>query len=216
MNKMRLRPPVSQESFHVLNRLLDDTGGTPSAPSYANVMNNSRLNTTFNGIMSKDIHMPSIHEKGELVSGRNGRETLTGTRAGDELQTEVINEPTSSEKGETNNDGFTLVKNRKRRKNIIGSRQTSSLKSAVRRGDLYIGNCETSVTVQLLTAYIKDEIGVNIQVCEQLNSRTAYSNSFKVTLNMEDRLKLLSPEVWPEGIVCRKFFSSRKNDNNNS
>ena len=45
--------------------------------------------------------------------------------------------------------------------------------------------------------------------CEALVTRSAHSTSFKVTLNASDRIKLLSPDVWPEGIVCRKFYNPR-------
>ena len=204
-------PPASQEDFHILNRLLNDEGGMPTAPSYAKMLNNSRFNTTFNATNRDDIPRPLTHTKGELMDERNGTKSLTGARVKERLQTEVIHEHAIDKDGKTDDDGYTLVMPRKRRKNIVGSRQTDTLKSAVRMGDLYIGNCETSVTVQLLTTYIRDEISVNIQGCEQLNSRSAHSNSFKVTLNMDDRRKLLCPDVWPEGIVCRKFFNPRKN-----
>ena len=33
--------------------------------------------------------------------------------------------------------------------------------------------------------------------------------SFKVTLLISDREKLLNPEIWPEGIICRKFYRPR-------
>ena len=49
-----------------------------------------------------------------------------------------------------------------------------------------------------------------VNKCETLVSRNENSKSFKVTLNLVDRQKLLSPDVWPEGIICRKFYSSRK------
>ena len=100
---------------------------------------------------------------------------------------------------------------------MIGSKAPSSnstLKSVVRTGDLYLGNCDPSVTVESLTKYICDEIRMNIEKCECLPSRYVNSKSFKLTLNMHDRMRLLSPDVWPEGIVCRKYFSPRKNNQN--
>ena len=206
-------PPASQEDFYVLNRLLNDKGGTPSAPLYDKSFNNSRLSTTANGIIHNDAPQPSSHEEGKLLDGVEGRKSLKRDGIEKRPQADVVDEPDSVGDVVSDNDGFTIVRNRKKRKNVVGSRRTSSLKSAVRMGDLYIGNCETSVTVQLLTTYIKDELSINIQGCEQLNSNNAHCKSFKVTLNMKDRQKLLSPDFWPEGIVCRKFFSSRKSNN---
>ena len=115
-----------------------------------------------------------------------------------------------------NKDAFILVQNRKRRKNIVGSKKTvvgGTLKSAVRLGDLYIGNCDQDVTSESLTKYIFDEMKIKVEKCEQLVTRNVNCVSFKLTLNMNDRQKLLSPDVWPEGIICRKFYNPRRNSN---
>ena len=116
-------------------------------------------------------------------------------------------------------EGFTLVQSKKHKhragsKNVIGSKATSSdstLRSAVRMGDLYLGNCDPSVSVESLVKYISDEIKIDNVKCESLQSRYENSKSFKLTLNMHDRMKLLSPDVWPEGIICRKYFTPRNN-----
>ena len=206
-------PPASQEDFYALDRLLNDEGGPPSAPLYADMLNDLRGSATFDEINHSDgVHLPS-RNIGDHTSGRSRGSSLRGIRV-DEGRQKVMNDnPISGNDNEEENDGFILVRNRKRRKNVIGSRQTSSIKSAVRMGDLYIGNCDLSVTTESLSEYIRDEIDVSIDSCEQLNSHSAYSNSFKVTLNMKDRLRLLTPDVWPEGIVCRKFFKPRKANN---
>ena len=83
------------------------------------------------------------------------------------------------------------------------------LKSATRYADLYVGNCELGVTSEYLKKYILDEMEISVEKCEALVTKSAYSTSFKVTLNASDRIKLLSPDVWPEGIVCRKFYNPR-------
>ena len=110
-------------------------------------------------------------------------------------------------------EGFMLPRNRKKKKNVIGSRKVSSsvLKCAMRTADLYIGNCDPGVTVDILSTYIKEDLNIDIVRCEKLQSRYDNYSSFKVTLNVNDRIKLLSSEVWPDGVVCRKFFSPRNN-----
>ena len=75
--------------------------------------------------------------------------------------------------------------------------------------DLYIGNCDNVVTPDSISEYILDEMNIRIVKCEPLVSRNVNSKSFKVTMNITDRLKLISAEVWPEGIICRKFYSPR-------
>ena len=62
-----------------------------------------------------------------------------------------------------------------------------------------------------LKTYILEELGVRVYRCEQLTTRSQSSKCFKVNLDVKDRDKLLSPDVWPEDIVCRKFFNKRKN-----
>ena len=108
-------------------------------------------------------------------------------------------------------DGFQLVQSKKKKKNIIGSKKESNsvLKSAVKSADIFIGNCDTEVTAESICNYISDELKINVLKCESLV--TIYDNykSFKVSLQVNDRVKLLNAELWPEGIICRKFYSPR-------
>ena len=99
-------------------------------------------------------------------------------------------------------------------KKIIGSRKSSStLKSAVRKADLYIGNCDTNVTEDAILEYIRDQADVKIDSCKQLETRYDHYRSFKVTLSVDSRRKLLESEFWPEGIVCRKYYNPRQHSN---
>ena len=118
----------------------------------------------------------------------------------------VYQETYSNSNAVVDKDDFTLVQSRKRKNNIIGSKKTTGsvpLRSAVRVGDLYIGNCDFDATVDSLAQYIVEEMKINVTNVEQLSSRIMSSKSFKVTVNMNDRQRLLSPDVWPEGIICR-------------
>lgn len=66
------------------------------------------------------------------------------------------------------------------------------------------------VSEESLSEYILNEMHIKVDECEVLSSRHNRSKSFKVTLNLKDRDKLLCPDVWPEDIICRKFFNPRK------
>ena len=112
-------------------------------------------------------------------------------------------------------DGYELSMNKKRKKNIIGTKKTSetgiTIKGVVKKADLYVGNCDLNVNSEAIKEYIYKECKISIESCEELKSRNPSSKSFKVTLNIKDRNKLLSSDVWPEDIICRKFFSPRNN-----
>ena len=116
----------------------------------------------------------------------------------------------SNENGANNNDGFqTVRKKRKKNNNIVGSKKMPgnlTIRSAMRTADIYVGNCDLDVTVESLSDYIHSEIKVKVLQCELLVSKNPRCKSFKVTLNMNDRPKLLSAETWPEEIVGRKFL----------
>ena len=117
----------------------------------------------------------------------------------------------SKNNNETDEEGFTLVRKSKKKNKIFGSKQTNeSLKSATKIYDLYIGNCDTNITSEILSKYIYDETNVKVLNCIELQTKYETYNSFKVSLNVKDREKLLLNDVWPEGIVCRKFYNNKK------
>ena len=111
------------------------------------------------------------------------------------------------------NEGFQMVEGkRKRQNNIVGAKNMKSvglIKGAVRSADLYIGNCDLDVSEESLTKYIEEEVGVNAINCSILVSKNVRCKSFKVELSIKDRQKVLVPEIWPEGIIVRKFYNPR-------
>ena len=111
-------------------------------------------------------------------------------------------------------EGFQIVEKKKKRNlSIAGSKKVSSsgvIKGAVRSADVYVGNCDLNANVESMLQYIKDEIGIEAIECTSLATRNTRCKSFKVKLNMNDREKLLSPEAWPEDVICRKFYNPPK------
>ena len=83
------------------------------------------------------------------------------------------------------------------------------MKSAIRTGDLYIGRCEPSSCPQDILNYVENEFNIKPINCIKLDTKVPFSTAFKLTVNMDDREKLLNSDCWPIGIVCRKFFSSK-------
>ena len=120
----------------------------------------------------------------------------------------------STTKPPVDKDGFQLVqKKRRQQANIVGSKQVrgnSAIKGAVRFADIYLGNCDLAVTPESIIEYVLSEMNIVVSKCEILMSRNDNSKSFKVATKFNDRIKLLSSDVWPEGVICRKFYNPRK------
>ena len=96
---------------------------------------------------------------------------------------------------------------------IVGSKKTKDnekIKGAVKVADIYLGNCDLDVTHESISDYILKEMNIVVNKCEPLVSRNVNCKSFKVNIKLSDRQKLLAAEVLPEGIICRKFYSVRK------
>ena len=103
-------------------------------------------------------------------------------------------------------------KRKKRKIGIVGSKKYTEnvlFKSAIKTADIYLGNCDVEVSPEAISEYLKNEMNIITIKCELLESKFTDSRSFKINLNMSDRMKLLSAEVWPQGIICRKFYTAR-------
>ena len=193
-------PPFeSQAILSVLNQSFQDVGGAPSAPTYAQMTASLKDKCReVNPTKASNRRIPSL-----------SKTPLLNEPPKDRVQ------PPSSEVV-VDADGFQLIqRNRKRRENIIGSKKVNDrhgIKSAPKIVDIYVGNIDVDVTVEAITEYVKSEIGVQLEKGEALLSRNPNYKSFKLSCNITDRSKLLSPEVWPEGIICRKYYNPRNNN----
>ena len=110
------------------------------------------------------------------------------------------------------NSKFTKFKSRRNKQTaIFGTKSPSKfqLKSADKSYDLFVGNCNLVITTDVLSEYIKAELNVSLINCEELKA-SRFTKSFKITVTECDRNTLLTPDSWPEGIKCRKFYSPRK------
>ena len=192
----------SQGLLEAANRSLQDIGGTPSAPSYAE---SARIKSPF--VFSGGIIKPPKS---------NGRRSLTRVMNKNQAPNgHVPQEQTDTvSRAEVDEDGFQAVPRKKRRHSgrIVGSKKFSenvTMKSAPKCVDIYIGNVNLGIDAQIVTEYIKDETDVDIKNCIALNTRNPNYTSFKISVALNDRETLLSADVWPEGVICRKFHSPR-------
>lgn len=181
-------PPFkTQDLIDVLNQSFQDLGGSPSAPTYAQV--------TVLGEKRSEVDVTKVSSKRPLNDSRK----------------DVVR-PIPS-KAVTDADGFQLVqRNRKKRENIVGSKKLNKshvIRSAMKIVDIYVGNLDSDVTIEAFNNYVENDIGIRIEKCEALQSRNQHYRSFKLSINIDDRGKLLTSEAWPEGIICRKYYSAR-------
>ena len=184
------------------DRSYQDEGGPPSAPSYAQVIGNNagQINDNSN-FRSSLVNASEMHSK-------------TTTSSLISVETNVQKEPVFDEKSpNVDEEGFTLVRNKKKtRENIVGNKRYSGnrvLKSARKVVDLYLGNLDLDVTENEIIEYIKEETNISVDNFVSLNSKNPNCKAFKISVSLESRMKLLLPEIWPEGVICRKFYNPR-------
>ena len=125
-------PPFkSQGLIDLLNESFQDLGGSPSAPTYAQVTaleeKRSEVDVTKVSSGRGRSKQPLNHSRKDVVQPASPR---TGVDA----------------------DGFQLVqRNRKKRENIVGSKKLNKshvIKSAAKIVDIYVGNLDSHVTVE--------------------------------------------------------------------
>ena len=131
------------------------------------------------------------------------------------------NETTKPEKTFDQNkqpDGFIEVRKRRRNTGIIGTKKdntSTNIKSANRQLDLYVGNFDSSIACETISEYVSVNNDIKVFDCIELTSNK-YFKSFKLSVGSNDRDKLLVSNLWPEGIICRKFYSKiNKNTKSN-
>ena len=137
----------------------------------------------------------------------------------DSLQLRNVNDPelvngTSSE-NQDNKERKTFYSRRSRRKNssaaITGSKNTNlSFKGIERTVDVFIGRVQVSSTTEDICDYIKRNFEIDVHKVIKLDIKSENYNCFKVNINLKDREKLFSSELWPEGVVVNKFYSKKK------
>lgn len=184
-------PSASQELWGIAAQQFQDAGGSPSAPPAKEVDKDKDRGMTQSFKMDNETLPPNLGSSTSKVI-ENG---ASGNRRRQRIDSQ----------------GFEVVEKRKKRRNdnIVGSKkqtESSLLRGALRTADVYIGNCHLEVEIDSLTEYIKNETGIEVKDCVQLNNKSERCKSFKVTINMSDKEKLMSPEVWPEDVYCRKFY----------
>lgn len=99
---------------------------------------------------------------------------------------------------------------RKRNSTVYGSApaRATGFQSADRVLDVFVGGCGLESDAGQIKSHCESS-GINVKNCVNLDSRSEWSKSYKISVNLPDRDKLLDPTFWPSGIFVRKFYKPR-------
>ncbi len=106
----------------------------------------------------------------------------------------------------------TRKKNFKKKKDIKGNGEHDDFSAATKLVSLYVGRCNMTLTTGGLINFCEKNDIKNSAVNE-LNLKSSWFKSFKITIEEKYLEKLLKPEFWSKGIIVRRFFNYRKLSN---
>ncbi len=101
-------------------------------------------------------------------------------------------------------------------KDIVGSRSSQtvgSLCSSYRTMDLYVGYCTLNTVSDELVYQCKNVCNLKVSSAVELPSKSIYFKAFKLSMSYRNKETLLDPNLWPEGIIVRKFYKPSTNLN---
>ena len=97
----------------------------------------------------------------------------------------------------------------RRRTVIMGTRPSDlSIASEERILDIFVGGCGSNSTNDTITAYCSNNC-VLLKKCEDLRSASEWTKSYKISVKLSDKEKIMDAAFWPQGVFVRKFFRSR-------
>ena len=127
----------------------------------------------------------------------------------------AVNGRTSAFRGKIRSAEDRVKADHVRNKNIvIGKKPSSGAMSwggAPLTVDCYVGRVDIGVTAEQIKSDIV-AMGVDVVTIEENVTRHSLFNSFKLVIRKKDFDSLNSPEVWPEGVVFRRFRRPRPPD----
>jgi len=91
---------------------------------------------------------------------------------------------------------------------IYGTRQGTSLRAGPRRHSLFVFRVHADIDETSITNFLTNE-NVTVANVERLSREDSWTNSFRITVESDDISGLLSPEFWPDGIGCRRYYSRK-------
>ena len=207
------RADIQAEAIRTLQMLVNDLIQTKPGPSvtYNSIVKSAppsgdrQVNTQV-----KTLNTPTLTRHNETDS--SGISKLTSRCAADNLSVlpkteshdvQGLRDPSPS--------GYRFQKNelkRQKRAAIIGKRQNEKIKSGTKYTDLFISRVHNDVPIDDLKEFIEEE-GINIIAMERVSHTESRMQSFNLTICSQDKDSVLNDSFWPEGVMCRQFFTRR-------
>ncbi|KAJ3655985.1 hypothetical protein Zmor_015092 [Zophobas morio] len=123
------------------------------------------------------------------------------------------NEEISSHNALNDAEGFQTVVSRKKKRNFIRGKASATnendtlIKAVPRNGYIYVGNLHPNTSENDLKLFLKSKFSDKEISVDKLPKRpTAKSVSFKITVEKTIFKDFFKEELWPEGILVKKFY----------
>lgn len=105
-----------------------------------------------------------------------------------------------------------LNNNQKKGTKLVNINAKYSFSSSNPAFTVYVGRCSRNTTVGGLEQFCKDQ-DIEVLDIEELQTINNWSKSYKLSVNLMHRDSVMNESFWPEGIIFRKYFFPRKNQN---
>lgn len=88
--------------------------------------------------------------------------------------------------------------------------RTATFAAVARRAYLYVGNVQLQTSGEMINTYLKKKFAGCDFVVEPLPVKdNAQSKAFKLTFDFSLLDELNKPEVWPSGVIVKRFFRAK-------
>ncbi|XP_070532996.1 uncharacterized protein [Ptychodera flava] len=98
-----------------------------------------------------------------------------------------------------------------RSKFILGKRQHTGLQTAAtQRKRVFVSRLRPETDTEHLVRYIRETMRIDTIDCDKLKTKYDSYASFCIAVRPDNFESLMNPDVWPEGVLIRKFYQPRK------
>ena len=100
----------------------------------------------------------------------------------------------------------------RRKPAVIGRKSTDKIRvNRNRLMKLFVSRLLPDTTEKDMSTYLKEEVGVDAK-CIKLKTKFDTYASFKIEINCEPSLDVYSPDIWPKGLLVKRFFENNKSE----
>lgn len=127
----------------------------------------------------------------------------------------VSTRPTESKLSDDNTAGFAFQRKKARRRPqaVYGTRSpTATLKSGPVRQELFLFRVHHDITTEDITSFLNDQ-SIKLTDIEKLSKSGSWTDYYRVVIEARDLGTIMTPDFWPDGIGCRRFWRKRGQNN---